>query len=183
MRRRRCGGGGAGAFRSIAPERSQWATAEDLLRIRAVAPAPVLPFQPDHACARRPGRLLRHARALALGTALLTGGIGVAAPAAWAGPYVYIDSFVVSDSQESCLARMRSYLLEAGLTASVARSMATDSKGNQYQEGWDADHPDKNIGATTECDAKDGTGAIAVAGMNNDETFKVYQKLPRLIFK
>lgn len=111
--------------------------------------------------------------------ALLGWAVSLLAPlSAEAGPSLYANSFVVSTSQADCLKNTRDVLIRAGMKQQDITSMTyKNDAGRDVQNGWSADHPTENISVVFECDARNGMGAIAVSGVNNDATYEVYSRL------
>lgn len=98
--------------------------------------------------------------------------------AAQAGPSLYANSFQVNVSQADCLRDSLNTLIGVGMRQQDITAMTyRDDNGRDIQNGWSGDHPSENITAMFECDARNGMGAIAVSGSNNDATYKVYQQL------
>lgn len=120
--------------------------------------------------------LANHCPRLAIALALPA--ILACAPQAQAGPNLYASSFVVNVSQAECIKDTRQALIQAGmLQQGITSTTFTDKDGKNVQIGWSADHPSENISALFECDARNGTGAMAVSGGNNEITYKFFQKL------
>lgn len=98
--------------------------------------------------------------------------------AAQAGPALYTEAFVVHESQDECLRSTRGALVKAGMREEdITPSTYADQKGTNIQDGWLADHPSENISVLFQCNARDGVGAMAVSGGNDDATYKVYNQL------
>lgn len=97
---------------------------------------------------------------------------------AQAGPSLYANSFRVNVSQAACLRDTRNALVRAGIPQQVISSTAYKAgDGRDVQNGWSADHPSENLSVVFECDARNGMGALAVSGVNNDITYEFYSQL------
>ena len=101
-----------------------------------------------------------------------------------AGPHLYANSFGYNSSQANCLDATRKVLIQAGFSQSdIEKTVYTDKDKRDVQNGWTASHPTENITAVFECDARNGMGAMAVSGANDDATYEVYSKLWDLFLK
>lgn len=85
---------------------------------------------------------------------------------------------MVHEAQDECLRDTRGAQVKAGMRErDITPSTDADEKGTNSQDGWLADHPSETVSVLFQCNARDGVGAMAVAGGNDDATFKVDNQL------
>ena len=112
----------------------------------------------------------------------ILGLLAISTPAQ-AGPELYVQSLRVDESQSECLENFKRALLRAGFDRDlIFPSTYTNKSGKVLQDGWKADSSDENITVSFECDSRNGIGAVAVSGSNNEGTYKMYRKVFSIVF-
>ena len=99
-------------------------------------------------------------------------GLLLAPTPAAAMPHVYADMFLGVSSLESCIEDAERVGRKHGFTDDIE----VVEHGNTLRDFY-ADHKNLPVSFTVSCSTRLGGAAYAVAGMNNDITFKIFQKI------
>ena len=86
-------------------------------------------------------------------------------------PHVYAGLVLDINRIEGCLSQAEKIARKHGFTESI------EVAGSEKMRDFHADHKDNPLSITVNFSTKLGGAAIAVAGMNNDDTFAMMQKV------
>lgn len=86
-------------------------------------------------------------------------------------PHVYTNLVLGIANAEACIQNSRRVASKHGFTENHE---VLGEKGSQF---FFADHRDKPLALTVSCSTKLGGASIAVAGMNNDDAFEIFQRV------
>jgi hypothetical protein len=86
-------------------------------------------------------------------------------------PHVYAGLVLGVNSMQACLSQAEKIAKKNGFTDNI------EVVGSGSMQDFHADHNDKPLSITVSCSTKLGGAAIAVAGMNNDDTFAMIRKV------
>jgi hypothetical protein len=108
-----------------------------------------------------------------LKTGLLLAALGSFSPpeSTQAIPHVYTNLVLGIDSAETCIQNSKRVASKNGFTENQE---VLGEKGSQF---FYADHRDKPLALAISCSTKLGGASIAVTGMNNDDTFAMFERV------
>ncbi len=86
-------------------------------------------------------------------------------------PHVYAGLVLGINSMDGCLSQAEKIARNHGFTESI------EVVGSEKMRDFHADHKDNPPSITVSCSTKLGGAAIAVAGMNYDDTFAMMEKV------
>lgn len=86
-------------------------------------------------------------------------------------PHVYTNLVLGIDSAETCIQNSKRVASKNGFTENQE---VLGVKGSQF---FYADHSEKPLALAISCSTKLGGASIAVTGMNNDDTFAMFERV------
>ena len=102
----------------------------------------------------------------------MAGTLFMSANAANARPYLYLDTFSHGASHQKCIAGAKKVLLENGF-----KNLDNFEQPENRESEVSGYHKNEAMTATIECDQKLGTTTMAVSGLDNTSTYKMYKIL------
>jgi len=94
-----------------------------------------------------------------------------------AGTSAYVTSGTLTKTVDQCLDQMRSIAQKTGFT--VAQQTVIDNNGKAGD--FHADKANTSLHFTARCNSVSKTWAVAVSGINSDQTFSQYKKFYGLL--